>query len=49
MNRIYSLIFFITALFMSNLSHSSEVPVQSEEAEIALLKVLDHLQFFLTI
>ncbi len=44
MNRIYSLIFFITALSMSYLSHSSEVPVQSEEAEIALLKVLDHMR-----
>ncbi len=44
MNHIYSLIFLITTLFLSTVSYSTEIPVQSEEAETALLKVLDHMR-----
>ena len=44
MNHIYSLIFLITTLFLSTISYSTEIPVQSEEAETALLKVLDHMR-----
>ena len=44
MKNTYSLILLITALFCSTFAYSSEAPVQSEEAEMALLEVIDHMR-----
>ena len=44
MKNIYSSILLITVLFGSTLAYSTEAPVQSEEAETALLEVIDHMR-----
>ncbi len=44
MKNTYSLILLITTLFCSTFAYSSEAPVQSEEAEMALLEVIDHMR-----
>ena len=44
MKNIYSSILLITMLFGSTISYSTEAPVQSEEAETALLEVIDHMR-----
>ena len=44
MKNTYSSILLITSLFWSTFLYSSEPPVQSEEAETALLEVIDHMR-----
>ena len=44
MKNTYSSILLITLLFWSTFIYSSEAPVQSEEAETALLEVIDHMR-----
>ena len=44
MNRLSNLILFILMFFLSTFSYSTESIVQSEEAETALLEVLDHMR-----
>ena len=44
MNRVSNLILIISMFFLNTLSYSTEAIVQSEEAETALLEVLDHMR-----